>query len=405
MNASGDSARDLGVAAGLGVGSPLSQTAAPSRAVLRSPRLDRITAADEVAGAAITDLLEVAVRSLPLAFASGRFVFTIEGVRDPAGDWRLTQSRTSTRYSAIAALGLLRLPEQAQREILAGESAYDLVGELVSELNDATDLGTAALICWAAASACHDRLPQALQALASKDQAAGPAYVVDTAWVVSALVAARTLADVEDQLERARQRLLGAHRVLFPRYLDGDGPWYRAHVGSFADQVYPVQALSRLHKSADDQQALAIARATAAAICVAQGDGGQWWWHYDSRDGRMVEQYPVYSVHQHAMAPMALLDYAEAGGESHLDNVARGIRWLVRPPETGEKLILADPPITWRKVARNDRRKLVRGVRAATTRVRPGWRVAALDRHFAPRIVDHECRPYELGWLLMTWLR
>ena len=66
--------------------------------------------------------------------------------------------------------------------------------------------------------------------------------------------------------------------------------------------------------------------------------------------------------------------------------------------------MLDTPPITWRKVARADPRKVVRGLRAASTRVRPGMSLPALDRMYRPGAVDHECRPYELGWLLMTWL-
>jgi hypothetical protein len=67
-------------------------------------------------------------------------------------------------------------------------------------------------------------------------------------------------------------------------------------------------------------------------------------------------------------------------------------------------MVLDEPAITWRKVARADPRKAVRGLRAASTRIRPGMRLAALDRAFPPGTVDHECRPYELGWLLFTWL-
>ena len=67
-------------------------------------------------------------------------------------------------------------------------------------------------------------------------------------------------------------------------------------------------------------------------------------------------------------------------------------------------LVLDEPPITWRKVARADHRKVVRGLRAASTRIVPGARVAALDRVYPPGEVDYECRPYELGWLLYTWL-
>jgi hypothetical protein len=101
---------------------------------------------------------------------------------------------------------------------------------------------------------------------------------------------------------------------------------------------------------------------------------------------------------------MALLDLADAGGDRHLDEVCRGLRWLGGPPEASVQLVLDEPPITWRKVARADHRKLVRGLRAAATRLSPGIRIRPLDRVYPPRSVDHECRPYEVGWLLMTWL-
>ena len=96
--------------------------------------------------------------------------------------------------------------------------------------------------------------------------------------------------------------------------------------------MYPIQALARLHRSADDPEALAVAGTVAGAICSAQGADGQWWWHYDSRTGAVVEGYPVYSVHQHAMGPMALLDLADAGGDGHLDAIRRACAgWPDRP--------------------------------------------------------------------------
>jgi hypothetical protein len=104
------------------------------------------------------------------------------------------------------------------------------------------------------------------------------------------------------------------------------------------------------------------------------------------------------------MAPMALLDLADAGGECHLAAICRGLRWLSQRPEASEQLVLDQPPVTWRKVARADPGKLVRGVRSASTRLKPGLRLTVLDRLFPPGPVDHECRPYELGWLLYAWL-
>ena len=46
---------------------------------------------------------------------------------------------------------------------------------------------------------------------------------------------------------------------------------------------------------------------TADALCRLQGPAGQWWWIYDVERGTPAIRYPVYSIHQDAMGPMALL--------------------------------------------------------------------------------------------------
>ena len=367
-------------------------------------RLGLLAEHDPLGADQVRHLLRLAVRALPQALVDGEFAFTLSGTRGHDGGWQLHRSGTSQRYGTIVALGLLRLPDHLQREMLGGESGHDLVGRLVKKLDLMTSRGDVALLCWAAAEASHSELPHALARLAEVDRRADPLDVVAAAWIVTALVAARPHADVERHLAAARHRLLATRDSLYPHVVGGTTSWYRSHVGSFADQVYPVQALARLHSSADDPEALAAADGVAATVCRAQGKAGQWWWHYDARTGGVVEGYPVYSVHQHAMAPMALLDLADAGGQNHAEPISRGLRWLAGPAETSESLLLDEPPTTWRKVARGDRRKTVRGIRAAATRIHPLVRLAALDRLFRPGSVDHECRPYELGWLLYTWL-
>jgi hypothetical protein len=378
------------------------------------PRLVRVAEHDKQSSDVLDRLIGIAERGLPQMYLDGEFVFTLHGERRPDGSWTVRPAGKSMRYGAIAALGLRHLPEPAQRAVLAGETSYDLVGRLAKRLDETASPGDVALLCWAAADTGHADLARILARLRELDRGVAIAqggatsptcgYVVDAAWTVSALVAARPYADVEADLSLARGRLLAARSgALYPHVIGG-GRWYRAHVGSFADQVYPIQALARLHMSADDPEALEAASAVAAGICAAQGDEGQWWWHYDSRTGEVVEGYPVYSVHQHAMAPMALLDLADAGGPHYLDAICRGVRWLSDPPETGERMALDEPAVTWRKVARKDPRKAVRGLRATFTRIRPGMRIPALDRAFPPGTVDHECRPYELGWLLFVWL-
>jgi hypothetical protein len=196
-------------------------------------------------------------------------------------------------------------------------------------------------------------LPQALQRLSGFDRRSAAEYVVEAAWVVSALVTARGQADVEDHLAQARQRLLDSVRPASPVFPHTTGPGlvkpYREHVACFADQVYPIQALARLHHSGADKEALDTARTTAEQICRLQGPDGQWWWFYDARTGEVVEGYPVYTVHQHAMGPMALLDLAEAGGGDYDEPIRRGLRWLLGPPELGpggEPMLLDDRGLT-----------------------------------------------------------
>ena len=128
------------------------------------------------------------------------------------------------------------------------------------------------------------------------------------------------LGDTEDLVLDATTRLLREQSPagLWAHVLPARSqPRWRAHVGSFADQVYPLQALARAARLTGSPDALDAANRTAARICSLQGAAGQWWWHYDSRNGQVVEPYPVYSVHQHAMAPMVLLDLLLPGEDGY----------------------------------------------------------------------------------------
>jgi hypothetical protein len=111
----------------------------------------------------------------------------------------------------------------------------------------------------------------------------------------------------------------------------------------------------------------------------------------------------VYSVHQHAMAPMALMDLVDAGGADHADAIHRGVRWLTTHPEALEELVDLRFDVVWRKVGRREPAKAVRKLMSVSTAIRPDWTPPGLDRIFPANVVDHECRPYELGWLLYAW--
>ncbi|WP_329376804.1 hypothetical protein OG625_04775 [Streptomyces sp. NBC_01351] len=384
---------------------------------MTTKRLAALAHEDPALHALAERLLALAETGLPAMYLPGEqtFVFTRVGKVSPDGTRGLEQRGTSTRYAAITALGARFLPEERQRALFGGRTAEEFTGLLVQRLPGVVNLGDAALIAWAAAETGHAKLSDALDRVAALDLPGRPQYTVEAAWVLSALAAARGAVDVEDRIPAARDRLLAARAAdspLFP-HATGEGlvPGYRSHVACFADQTYPLQALARLHAGGEDPQALAAADACAARICALQGDGGQWWWHYDARHGTVVEGFPVYSVHQHAMAPTALFDLAEAGGTDFGTEICRGLRWMTEVPEiagpTGtprEPMIREELGVTWRKVHRGDPKKAVRAARGLTTRVAPRARLAPLDGIFRPLAVDRECRPYEFGWMLFAWL-
>jgi hypothetical protein len=369
-----------------------------------------MTVLDPGSAALVERLLDVAVRGLARMYRPNTDEFAFTRTVNSAGDDALGLRGTSMRYAAIVALGAHFLPEAQQHQVLGGRTEDDFIEILVRRLAGTTNLGDAALVCWAAAQAGHPLLPKALDRLYTLDGEPGERYVVEVSWLVSALAAARSQADVEGPLDRARRRLMDSRHGASPLFPHATGPgllpWYRTHVACFADQVYPIQALARLHASGDDVEARMAAEACAARICELQGSGGQWWWHYDARGGNLIEGYPVYSVHQHAMAPMALLDLTEAGGGDYAESIRIGLRWMTDAPELPgrEPLILDEAGMTWRKVYRGDPRKLVRAVHGLTTRAVPGLRVRPVERLFRPGSIDRECRPYEFGWLLFTWL-
>jgi hypothetical protein len=351
-------------------------------------------------------LIEVSRAGLPTMYRREERNFAFTRLADSDGRTRL--SGESPRYAGIVLLGTRWLDQEEQRTIFAGDTALAACDRLLASTSESSNLGDAAIVAWAAAELEHPKAREVLTRLLQRAEARAAGFTVELAWVLSALAAAPEPAEVREVAERVKTRLMAVfshHTGVFAHMFGrGAGRGLRSHVACFADQVYPIQALSRFHKVFGDEAALGAADRCADQICRLQGDGGQWWWHYDTRTGSVIEGYPVYSVHQDAMGPMALFDLAEAGGRDRSQAIRRGLQWMEKAPEIGYSLIDDTSRLIWRKVGRSDSAKLIRGVRAAASRVHPKLRFGILDRVFPPSRVDRESRPYHLGWVLHTWL-
>jgi len=360
----------------------------------------------------INSLVGIALRGLTASFLpeTAEFAQTIRAVRTSAGV-ELIREGTNLRYAAIVALGLATLGIAEQGAVLGSLSVGDLVSAVRKRAASSPDTGAIALAAWAAAEVANAPDTVLLERIEDALSDGRPLPTVDIAWMLSAAVASLRASDgnaghATGIAQCSRDRLLAAQgpQGIFP-HADpavSVGRW-RAHVGCFADQIYPIQSLARLAAWTNDRDALVAANRAARQICDLQGDAGQWWWHYDARDGSVVEGFPVYSVHQHAMAPMGLLDLAAAGGDDHSGSIIRGVRWLDSHPEVLADLVSERRGQVWRKVGRREPAKAARKLAAVTTSLRPGWHLPAIDAVLPPNQVDYECRPYELGWLVYAW--
>jgi hypothetical protein len=354
----------------------------------------------------VARLRSLALQALARMYRPEERLFVFRLRRGPRG--QVLPEGLSRRYTAIALIGLAGEGEAAARPVLNGHGPHDVCGRLMAEVVRSTNLGDVALTLWAAAAVGYPDRRWAWDRLVELAPAHRPHPVVELAWTLLALCASDEPPG-NGLRDRVADRLLAAFQsrsALFPHLAGVNGRGGRSHVACFADLVYPVHALTRYFEVSGNEAALDAARRCAERVCRAQGPAGQWWWHWDVRTGAVIEPYPVYAVHQDAMAPMAFLGLQDAAGGDFARPVARGLAWLASAPELGGGS-LVDPGagLIWRKVARREPRKLSRYLQALASRLHPALRVPGVDLAFPPGAVDHEDRPYHAGWVLHAWPR
>jgi hypothetical protein len=298
---------------------------------------------------------------------AGQFVFRLG-----RANGEVRAEGISPRYTAITLLGLILLEDDASQNVLHGDSVDAVTGRLLDGLSGERNLGNVALTLWVARTIGHDGVSDALDRLRQLDPCRGNHPTVEVAWALTALSIAPGKAPTDEDLAaEVSARLLASFNRdsgLFPHWpIGASASRLRSHVCCFADLVYPIQACAHYHLWTRDSNALSAASRCGARMRELQGPDGQWWWHFDVRTGCVIEKYPVYAVHQDAMAPMALLALAEATGEDYSQAIDHGLHWL--------------------------------------RRAHPQLRFPWAGRLLRPRSIDYECRPYHLGWLLYAWVQ
>jgi hypothetical protein len=346
----------------------------------------------------VSQLMDVAIRGLEPMFDPEKRLFCYRLRQTSQG---LVREGISRRYTIMTLLGLLRAQSAAFQSALNIPDTLDCLLSDTAWLDNIGDLG---LLLWLCALSSEEHLTRFyamfdLERVFERYPDVRGRFTMELSWFLAGLAhaggtglrqppALARLADETYRLLRANQ---GAHGIF--GHMD---KWsslaglVRGRVGSFADQVYPIYAMAHFAQIYGQKEAWQNAFECASAICRLQGPLGQWWWHYDSVTGRVVGQYPVYSVHQHAMAPMALFALQDTGNADFGEQIYKGLGWISGANELQQDLENAAAGIVWRCI-------LPSKSTSYSARIRT---LFGKPQNLGAMQILFECRPYELGWLL-----
>jgi hypothetical protein len=340
---------------------------------------------------------------------TGLFVFTVR----PSG-----AAGQSMRYTCITLIGLIAAERAGWR---TGMEVARLVKGVGMRHGDITNLGELGLLLWCL-SDHHQRLTSAHdEVLARIPVTVDPLEALtstELGWLVSGLARTSLLAprrsDIAERAHAAYETLRANHAEATGLFCFGGHArgrlrrHLRRHLGFFDNQVYGIHAGVDFHRAFDDRQALAMAERCTEQILAAQGPLGQWAWHYDVRTGAVVDRYPVYSVHQHGMGPMALRAVTDVTRRSFDEAIERSVSWVFGANELGETMLDHDRGVIWRSIRRSVAHGKLVHVFKLLSLARLGRareRLASMVNTRGRLERDLECRPYELGWLLLALAR
>ena len=355
----------------------------------------------------LPELNALAARGLVAMFDADRQLFCNRLVRTKRG---LVREGLSPRYTIMTLLGLREL------ELAGGHSPFDTEAIYNSFIRDtrwircAGDLG---LLVWLTAAFAPDQLGGRfrrtdLETALDRYQDAREGRTMELAWFLAGLAQAALaspglIPDLTDPAVETYHRLKEnqVESGLFGHMSTSKSVagFLRGRIGSFADQVYPIYAMAKCATTFHVEEPLVSALECAAALCGTQGELGQWWWLYESRTGRVSSRYPVYSVHQHGMAPMSLFALEEATGQSFKDFIYKGLRCIYGANELRTDMRDFSQNLIWRCIL--PKRKQTKYWDTALSLLRSPNEKAPVG---ALQILFEE-RPYELGWLLYAFAK
>ena len=354
----------------------------------------------------IPALNALALRSLVSLFEEKEKLFSRRVILTGNGFHR---EGTSRKRTIIALLGLQRLAESGGAPPMDVASIREVVLGDTTWVRSAGDLG---LLTWFTAVCAPERLGRLLHEVDfGKVLETYPdgrqARTKGLAWFLAGIAHARlaspgSLPDLTDvavdtyhllQDNQSDGGIFG--HAAFPRFLRQT---FCSRFGTFADQMYAIYALTTFARAFQIGEPLASALGCANAVRALQGEMGQWWFLYDKRACRVVNRYPVFSLHQDGTAPVGFLALEETTGQNFHDAIYKGLTWIAGANELGDDLRNLDRGLIWDSMG--PRRWSANYWEAALSfmNISRGPQTEGLR-------IRYEARPDHFGWLLYAFGR
>ena len=176
---------------------------------------------------------------------------------------------------------------------------------------------------------------------------------------------------------------------------------FRRRFSSFATNVYQTLALFQFGERFGDERAIQRALLCVDALARVQGFHGEWPWFYMTPSGKVMEMYPIYSVHQDGMAPAYLHHAIRHGHPTAHDQLVRGFHWIHGNNEMKQSMLVPDYGVVLRAQMRKEPyERHLRAFRSVTN-----WIMDKEGVSIGPEKLklSAECRSYHLGWILWSF--
>jgi len=170
---------------------------------------------------------------------------------------------------------------------------------------------------------------------------------------------------------------------------------------TFNNIVYPIHALSRYSVIWGDDSSKSLIEESVERLLQLQGNMGQWWWYY-SKFGKIVEKYPVFSVHQHGMAIMALEAAKPLVSKDVIVSIDRAthlsFEWVLGKNEVSKSMIDEEKNLIFRSLQYPFYDNFGASKSKIKSKLIQPLCILGLDKHLLR--INPLCRSYEFGWLL-----